>query len=287
MIWVIATFTLTTCLLYILFRNFRNHRPQLYKNCKISMSPFFILIAFAALLVFSTAITYLIISMKIPVLILLLLDIGLMPLDEISSVIESIIIAIYHPRIYSEKDISPINCANWDSVSFLSISSLIRQFTNKKIAYVGSISVPALKMTVPLASTTNDPIYHFGAGMLEPRLIDKTAPLVVGAHNLGSGSRCLFSPLAQNYLYLLGQTVLVSNFAVVKEFTIQFVKIIGAYDVSSAFDGQSNSLTLLTCTNDNQFRILIRAKLVKKYPYHLASQSIKGLIKTKNMILNV
>ena len=68
------------------------------------------------------------------------------------------------------------------------------------IKYQEVLIVPSLNMEVPVAENTNDAVYQFGAGMLVKRKIDSNSNIIIGAHNLGSFSKALFSPLANNKL---------------------------------------------------------------------------------------
>lgn len=135
--------------------------------------------------------------------------------------------------------------------------------------------IPTLKMTVPFADYTNDDVYQFGAGMLQPQSLASDDHLTIGAHNLGPLSNALFSPLARYQLYLQGMKVIIVSFKTVKEFEINRVQIIDDTDIQAALSGEKQTITLMTCTNDNQRRFLVHASLIKEYSLATADDTIR------------
>lgn len=133
--------------------------------------------------------------------------------------------------------------------------------------------IPSLGVNLPWANYTNDDVYTFGAGMLEPHYLNDNCHLVIGAHNLGQREcTALFTPLA--FHQLTGRKVILTNFHVVKEYQIIGKQVISPSDTRVPFQGGANSLALLTCTSDNQKRILVRAKLVRSYPFKALNPQI-------------
>ena len=168
---------------------------------------------------------------------------------------------------------------DWNSVKYITILSLIRQFFKNDIKYQEVLIVPSLNMEVPVAENTNDAVYQFGAGMLVKRKIDSNSNIIIGAHNLGSFSKALFSPLANNKL--IDREVFITDFKLVKEYKIESVRIIFPTQVNLALNSKSNFLTMLTCTNDNKKRILVRATLRKTYKFSKLKKSVKRVFYRK------
>ncbi|MBB1086558.1 class A sortase [Limosilactobacillus sp. WF-MA3-C] len=196
--------------------------------------------------------------------------------------VQTQIINSYHPIIVKEKKITPKlrKKNNWSTVKLLSFQNLLRESLHHSSRYIGAILIPSLDINLPLANYTDDNIYTFGAGMLEPENINSSNPLVIGAHNLGwKGSSALFTPIAFHRLY--GRKVIITNFEEVKEFKITSKKIIAPTNVKEVFKGTKNSLSLLTCTSNNKNRILVRAELTKTYSARSLSSKFKRELSQK------
>lgn len=156
---------------------------------------------------------------------------------------------------------------NWRSVKLLSFCKLVKEFIHPTAVYTGAILVPSLNIDLPLANYTDDDVYTFGADMLVPHSISSNSHFIIGAHNLGQqNSTALFTPLAFNSLP--GREIIVTNFKIVKQYQITSKQVISPTNTRAPFQGSANSLSLLTCTSDNQKRILVNARLVRSYPIH-------------------
>lgn len=182
-----------------------------------------------------------------------------------SPILESWIIDCYQPKINSQNSLQNNGINDWNSVKYITILSLIRQFFKNDIKYQEVLIVPSLNMEVPVAENTNDAVYQFGAGMLIKKRIESNSNIIVGAHNLGPFSNALFSPLANNNL--IKRKVFISNFKLVKEYKIESVRTIFPNQVNLVVNSNNNFLTMLTCTNDNKKRVLVRARLRKIYKF--------------------
>lgn len=204
---------------------------------------------------------------------LLVMGLFFIGLNFFSSTIESWIINYYQPKINCTYHMKKDDVNDWASVKYITILSLVKQFFKNDIKYQAVLVVPSLKMEIPVAENTNDAVYQFGAGMLVKKKIDSNSQIIVGAHNLGPFSKELFSPLANNDL--IERKVFITNFKLVKEYKIESVRIISPNQVNLAINSKNNFLTMLTCTNDNKKRVLVRARLRKKYRFSQLKKSIR------------
>ena len=200
-----------------------------------------------------------------------------------SPILESWIINCYQPKINNQNSLQNNGVNDWNSVKYITIFSLIKQFFKNDIKYQEVLIVPSLNMEVPVAENTNDAVYQFGAGMLVKRKIDSNSNIIIGAHNLGPFSKVLFSPLANNKL--IDRKGFITNFKLVKEYKIESVRIIFPTQVNLALNSKSNFLTMLTCTNDNKKRVLVRATLRKTCKFSKVGSSVKTFLKRKNFII--
>lgn len=190
-----------------------------------------------------------------------------------SPILESWIIDCYQPKINNQNSLQNNGVNDWNSVKYITIFSLIKQFFKNDIKYQEVLIVPSLNMEVPVAENTNDAVYQFGAGMLIKKRIESNSNIIVGAHNLGPFSNALFSPLANNNL--IKRKVFISNFKLVKEYKIESVRTIFPNQVNLVVNSNNNFLTMLTCTNDNKKRVLVRARLRKIYKFSQLEKSIR------------
>lgn len=214
---------------------------------------------------------------------LLLIGAFFIGIDFFSPILESWIINSYQPQINSTCDLQKNGVDDWGSVKYITILSLLKQFFKNDIKYQGVVVIPSLKMEIPIAENTNDAVYQFGAGMLIKKRIESNSNIIVGAHNLGPFSNALFSPLANNKL--IDRKGFITNFKLVKEYKIESVRIIFPTQVNLALNSKSNFLTMLTCTNDNKKRVLVRATLRKTCKFSKVGSSVKTFLKRKNFII--
>lgn len=239
------------------------------KNWKMKISPFILL-------------SVVLVATQLPgkdrwtLVILLVIICAFLPVAVFLKPIESLMIKLFHPKFttVSSGDKSSHSKNNWDSVRLIKINSMLRQFIKNDVQYIGLVMIPELKIAVPLADYTNDAVYQFGAGMLQPGSLESDNHITIGAHNLGQYSNALFSQLARYQLYLEGMRVVVVSFNSIKEFEINRVEIIAETNVEAAMSGEKRTITLMTCTSDNRRRFLVRATLVKKYSLNVASETL-------------
>lgn len=207
---------------------------------------------------------------------------------RLAAFVETQIINTHQPVITSEREMIAKASVenNWQGVKLLSFQRLLGEVVHPTSQYVGALLIPSLNINVPLADYTSDSTYTFGAGMLEPHYIDSNSPLVIGAHNLGwKRSTALFTPLA--FHRLSGRQVIITNFKIVRQYQIVSREIISPRNISAPFQGKADSLALLTCTTDNQKRILVKARLTRRYPFKELSGQIKKELRHKYKINNV
>lgn len=237
---------------------------------KKQLIPFFFLIAFLLFSQLSTKAGLTLAAILLIVFLFLPINLYLVPL-------ESFFIRRYRPRIVHQSSCltGSLTKNNWDSVKFIGVHSVLTQLRKNDVSYIGWIFIPALHLKVPLADYTNDAVYQCGAGMLHPQLLQTPSHLVIGAHNLGRHSQALFSLLARNQLYLQGLKVIIASLDWVKEFRIFAVQITDSTNVSAAMMGASNTLTLVTCTDNQDRRFLVHAHVTAEYPFENAGIKIR------------
>lgn len=199
------------------------------------------------------------------------------PMQSYMTPLESLLVKLYSPKIIRQQsDLHASECNNdWGAVKLIAFGPMLRQFWRQRPHYVALLAIPDLHMFVPIADYTNNAVYLFGGGMLKPQRLDSNAHITIGAHNLGNHSHELFSPLAREQLVLQGMRVLVASLDMVKEYEITGVRVVNDTDVEAAMAGATQTITLMTCTNDNQRRILVQASLSQQYALHEADAELR------------
>lgn len=199
------------------------------------------------------------------------------PMQSYMTPLKSLLIKLYSPKIIRQQtDLHASECDNdWNAVKLIAIGPMLRQFWQQRPHYVALLTIPDLQMFVPIADYTNNAVYLFGGGMLKPQRLDSNAHITIGAHNLGNHSHELFSPLAREQLVLQGMKVLVASLEIVKEYEITGVRVVKDTDVQAAMAGATQTITLMTCTDDNQRRILVQASLCQQYDLQEADDALR------------
>ncbi|MCH5384503.1 sortase [Limosilactobacillus reuteri] len=174
---------------------------------------------------------------------------------------------------------------SWPNVKYLNLFNVIGQYRHSTATYMGAVIIPSLQMDVPLAAYTSDDVYTLGAGMLVPHSFEESNEFIIGAHNIGYSSTALFTPLT--FHRLIGRTVLVTNGKSVKEYTITATKVIMPSQVDIVFKNAPNHLILLTCTDNNKKRLLVKCEFKNEYSIKHLYSKIKKEVKRKYRLHNI
>ena len=198
---------------------------------------------------------------------------------------ETVLLNNYHPRLHAPKIRMANAHNNWPDVKYLNLFNVISQYRHSTAIYTGAVIIPSLQMDVPLAAYTADDVYTLGAGMLVPHPFAESNEFIIGAHNIGYSSTALFTPLTSHRL--IGRTVLVTNGTSVKEYTITATKVIMPSQVDIVFKNAPNHLILLTCTDNNKKRLLVKCEFKNEYSIKYLHSRVKKEVKKKYRLHNI
>ena len=198
---------------------------------------------------------------------------------------ETVLLNNYHPRLHAPKIRMANAHNNWPDVKYLNLFNVISQYRHSTAIYTGAVIIPSLQMDVPLAAYTADDVHTLGAGMLVPHPFAESNEFIIGAHNIGYSSTALFTPLTSHRL--IGRTVLVTNGKSVKEYTITATKVIMPSQVDIVFKNAPNHLILLTCTDNNKKRLLVKCEFKNEYSIKYLHSKIKKEVKKKYRLHNI
>lgn len=198
---------------------------------------------------------------------------------------ETVLLNNYHPRLHAAKIRMANAHNNWPDVKYLNLFNVISQYRHSTAIYTGAVIIPSLQMDVPLAAYTADDVYTLGAGMLVPHPFAESNEFIIGAHNIGYSSTALFTPLTSHRL--IGRTVLVTNGKSVKEYKITATKVIMPSQVDIVFKNAPNHLILLTCTDNNKKRLLVKCEFKNEYSIKYLHSRVKKEVKKKYRLHNI
>lgn len=200
------------------------------------------------------------------------------PVEMYVTPLKSILIRHYTPKlVHQQSTLHKSKMRNdWAGVQDYHLLTAIHHYLDKNIEYIGLLFIPTLKIALPLADYTDNLVYLYGSGMLEPQKLESSEHITIGAHNLGPRSTALFSKLIRQQLCLKGMKVVCASLNVVKEYKITGLKIIADRNIAAAMAGAENTLTLMTCTDDNEHRLLVYASQQKEYPLDVASKELRS-----------
>ena len=198
---------------------------------------------------------------------------------------ETVLLNNYHPRLHAPKIRMANAHNNWPDVKYLNLFNVISQYRHSTAIYTGAVIIPSLQMDVPLAAYTADDVYTLGAGMLVPHPFAESNEFIIGAHNIGYSSTALFTPLTSHRL--IGRTVLVTNGKSVKEYTITATKVIMPSQVDIVFKNAPSHLILLTCTDNNKKRLLVKCEFKNEYSIKYLRSRVKKEVKKKYRLHNI
>lgn len=198
---------------------------------------------------------------------------------------ETVLLNNYHPQLQAAKIRMADARNSWPNVKYLNLFNVISQYRHSTATYMGAVIIPSLQMDVPLAAYTADDVYTLGAGMLVPHPFAESNEFIIGAHNIGYSSTALFTPLTSHRL--IGRTVLVTNGKSVKEYTITATKVIMPSQVDIVFKNAPNHLILLTCTDNNKKRLLVKCEFKNEYSIKYLHSRVKKEVKKKYRLHNI
>lgn len=192
--------------------------------------------------------------------------------------IKDYLVGSYHPEISQTKINS--NTKKSGNFNFKKVKSLDLQMIAKARAkknalhVVGAISIPAIKMNLPIAKGVDNYTLALAAGTMrdDQKMGQGNYPLA--GHHMNS-HKILFSPLY--WKSKVGQKIYLTDLKKVYEYKTTEKTYIAAtrVDVVENTPGK-NIITLVTCDATGDGRLMVRGKLVKKMAYKDAPKSVQN-----------
>lgn len=183
----------------------------------------------------------------------------------------------YRPQITRQEIKQNTNKkANYDfsNAQDLSLQTVARARAKRQpINIVGEITVPAIKMTLPIGKGVDNTTLALAAGTFRPDMKMGEGNYALAGHNMAHGSKILFSPLY--YHAKVGQKVYLTDLNRVYEYQITERQFIDASRVDVVQNTPQKILTLVTCDATGARRLMIRGKYIKSMPFKQAPQQVQ------------
>ncbi|WP_267202644.1 class A sortase [Limosilactobacillus kribbianus] len=183
----------------------------------------------------------------------------------------------YRPQITRQtikRDSKKKATYNFSDVKDLNFQTVAKARAKKQpINIIGEITVPDIKMTIPIAKGVDNTTLALAAGTMRSDMKMGQGNYVLAGHNMANGSKILFSPLY--YHAKVGQMVYITDLKNVYEYKIYQRKYIAATDVQVVNNTQQKIITLITCDATGARRLMIRGKYIKKEPFSQAPKKVQ------------
>ncbi|WP_251548098.1 class A sortase [Limosilactobacillus caecicola] len=187
------------------------------------------------------------------------------------------LVGSYHPTV-TKQTVKQNNkkSANYDfsNVQDLNLQSVAKARARKQsIKVIGVISIPAIKMSIPIGKGVDNNTLALAAGTMRADQKMGEGNYALAGHNMAHGSRILFSPLY--YDAKVGQKVYLTDMTRIYEYQITERKFIAATRVDVVNDTPQKIITLITCNKTGSRRLMIRGKFVKSMKFKQAPKSVQ------------
>lgn len=193
------------------------------------------------------------------------------------------LVGSYHPTV-TRQTVQKNNKkqANYDfsNVQDLDLQSVARARARRQsINVIGVISVPAIKMSVPIGKGVDNNTLALAAGTMRADQRMGQGNYALAGHNMAHGSRILFSPLY--YDAKVGQKIYLTDMQRIYEYRIYQRKFIPATDVDVVNDTPQKIVTLITCNKTGSRRLMIRGNFVKSMKFKQAPRAVQKSLSSK------
>ncbi|RTQ96486.1 class A sortase [Lysinibacillus telephonicus] len=161
---------------------------------------------------------------------------------------------------------------NFEEVEELDLKTILKANLNKDdISVIGAISIPSVNLNLPIGKGTSSYTLALTAGTMKENQAMGEGNYALAGHHMDRED-LLFSPLFQ---VEKGAAVYLTDLKYVYEYQVDEQRTIEAtaIEVLDEIEGKK-ILTLITCDNDGNARLLTRAHFVKKIPIKEATSKV-------------
>ena len=198
------------------------------------------------------------------------------------------LVGTYHPQV-TKQTVQQNNAkeAKYDfsNVQDLNLQSVAKARARKQsINVIGVISVPAIKMSIPIGKGVDNNTLALAAGTMRADQKMGQGNYCLAGHNMDD-NRSYFSPLystAANHNKLVGRKVYLMNY-----YTVYYYKIDKAYFIASNRTDLLNDnkgkkqISLFTCDFTGAGRLFVQGRYLRQQPLNLAPGSVRKAFQVK------
>ncbi|MGM0939944.1 MAG: class A sortase [Bacillota bacterium] len=161
---------------------------------------------------------------------------------------------------------------NFEEVENIDLNTLIKASLYKdKIAVMGEISIPSVNLNLAVGKGTSNNTLALTAGTMKEDQVMGEGNYALAGHHM-KRKDLLFSPL---FDVKMGANAYLTDLRYVYEYQIDEQRTIQATEVEVIEDVEGEKrLTLVTCDNDGEDRLLTRGHFVRKIPIEEASKEM-------------
>lgn len=194
--------------------------------------------------------------------------------------ITNYMITSFHPTVEHLKS-KPSNIPyDWDSVQLVNFFNVAQaRIRPASIHVIGAIYNEKIGLNTPIAEGINNMIAALCASTLYPNEQMGKGNYILAAHNLHSSRQALFSPV---FRYVTsGNKINITDFN--QNYTYQIIsrEIVSPQNLSALKPTTNPTLTLITCDQTNQKRVIYRGKLVKVEKFKCLPKHTKRYLRQK------
>lgn len=211
--------------------------------------------------------------------VLVLVSVGLIFNEQI----KNYLVNSYTPKVsQSTVQKNKNKSANYDfsKVKSLDFQTVAKARMNKqKVHVIGVISIPSIKMSIPIAKGVSNEVLALAAGTMREDMPMGEGNYALAGHHMRN-KKILFSPLYEKAK--VGQKIYVSDMKHVYQYKLTQRKFIKATRVDVVNDTPTKKIiTLITCDATGTNRLMIRGNLTKVMNFKDAPKSVQHDLSTK------
>ncbi|WP_179394127.1 class A sortase [Lacticaseibacillus absianus] len=168
--------------------------------------------------------------------------------------------------------------ANYDfaSVRPLTLAQLSQAaLARHAVPAVGKLLVPDVAVALPVAEGVSQRVLAFAAGTLSADQTMGQGNYALAGHHMHTDESLLFGPLVRTRV---GMAAYLTDMSTLYTYEIYGRRYIAATETAVLAATGRAELTLITCDDDGQGRLLIQARLVDQRPVTKASAALQRLI---------
>lgn len=160
---------------------------------------------------------------------------------------------------------------DFESLSELSLESVLNANQTGNILAIGEIAVPSVGINLSIAKGVSDINMTLGAGTLREDQVMGQGNYVLASHHItGPSDDLLFTPL---HRVNTGEKIYISDLEKVYVYEIYSKELVDASRVDLVEDTEEDIITLITCEDLSAInRLIVRGKLIDSYSVKDANQ---------------